>query len=190
MEVQVGLGCRQRILMVGSNLSGRTPYERTWDISSMSGIGKVVVASRDWYCCSLAKKADMGPFPVNLSLKNCDRRMKGPALAFMESNCDLSVFHIWARSVIANMNCWKDGETDEMIIEHAFAALHSNSSSFSLYITSDSSIWDGCLRAQEDDDEEDISATVGETSAFSMPWTIFHVRSTFRKLVRVVDQSV
>src|SRR5947207_7479726 len=110
--------------------------------------------------------------------------MKGPALAFMESNCDLSVFHIWAGSIIANMNCWKDGETDEMIIEHAFAALHSKSSSFSLYVASGLRVSDGCLRVREEEDDDDASAVTVGTGGFSTPWTIFHVQSAFRKLAR------
>jgi hypothetical protein len=51
----------------------------------------------------------------------------------MVSRQDLRVFHISEGLVFVKMYCWKAGETEDIIIEHAFAALLLYSSSFSAY---------------------------------------------------------
>jgi hypothetical protein len=71
------------------------------------------------------------------------------------------------------MNCWKEGDTEDIIIEHALAALLSNSSIFTSYSFSRSisdSLGDSCVRREPRAVLEELdSLGSGRTGAVSSP---------------------
>ena len=85
---------RRRVLTIDLNLESRVSPLRTCDINSKSVMGSLVLASWVWYCCSFAKNAEMGPFPVCLSLRNWSRRIKGPEFEVRESSWFLRVSYM------------------------------------------------------------------------------------------------